>query len=219
MARDVSESIAIGHGLRASTVAVRSQVLDLLQDATSIGLARDANGHEVVARLQRASNDLGEALRWLAEAGPESRDPLEAMEPQPSGDAAVVLTLASLTVPPTAPNVDKAERWLRIMRLYGRVGATLLRLGVPDGPVATVAAPVAPSSDGGGKPASEEQVVRCAAELARACGAATVDTVHVFFAVRQVFGSALDRALYHRGTSWEQFTATLTLPVARSVQA
>jgi len=202
--------------LRAATAAVRSQVLDLLRDAANLGMARDSSAHEVVARLQRASNDLGEALRSLPESGPGAqRDQLEGMEPAPSRDAAVVLTLGSLTVPAGATGVDKAERWLRILRLYGRVGAALLRLGVPEGPVATVAEP-ATKPEESGQPRSEEKVARCAADLARSAGAATVDTVHVLFAVHEVFGAGLDRALYHRGTTWDELVESLASPSPRS---
>ena len=200
--------------LNDSIAAVRNRVLDLLRDATQLGLARHASAHEVVARLQRASNDLGEALRSLPEQGsPERHDPIDGMDPAPSRDAAVVLTIASLTVPPGAPVVDKAERWLRILRLYGRVGAALLRLGVPDGPMATVAEPAV---NGHENWHTEETVARWAAELAHSSGAATVDTVHVLFAVRKVFGSALDRALYDRGTTWDQLVAGLAFPSARA---
>jgi hypothetical protein len=200
--------------LNDSIAAVRNRVLDLLRDATQLGLARDFAAHEVVARLQRASNDLGEALRSLPEEdSPERHDPIDGMEPAPSRDAAVVLTLALLTVPRGAPAVDKAERWLRILRLHGRVGSALLRLGVPDGPVATIAEPAVNGQENWH---TEATVVRWAAELAHSSGATTVDTVHVLFAVREVFGSAFDRALYDRGTTWDQLVRGLAFPSARA---
>jgi hypothetical protein len=126
-----------------------------------------------------------------------------------------VLTLGYLTVPAGAQPVDKADRWLRILRQYGRVGGALERVGVPDSPFATVADP-----SGNGVPTdSEEMVARWSGEFARRSGSRTVDSVHVLFAVRKVFGLSLDRALYRCGAAWEQLTAELAPPaVAESAE-
>jgi hypothetical protein len=119
-----------------------------------------------------------------------------------------VITLASLSVPAATPPVEKAERWLRILRLHGRVGAALHMVGVPEGPFATVADPTGEPT-GGADADSPATVAGWAATMARTSGARTVDTVHVLFAVRKVFGTSLDRALYRQGTTWEQLLKNL----------
>lgn len=184
-----------GSRLRAALSAVRSQVLDLLREASRQGLGQDAVGSEAVLRLQRVANDLGEAVKALPDTRAGGEDLLEQLEPGPSHDAAAALTLGQLTVPLDAQPVDKAERWLRILRLYGRVGAALAAVGVPEGPLATVAEPALGTVDDREQTDSEAMVGRFAGELARRSGSPTVDTVHVLFAVRKVFGSGVERAL------------------------
>jgi hypothetical protein len=107
-------------------------------------------------------------------------------------------------VSPEAPRVDQAERWLRILRLHGRTAETLRRIGLRERPLATVAEPSRRFRGPG-----QQDVISRAAELARAAGAQTTDTVHVLFAVRAVFGSAFDRALYDGGTAWNELTDAL----------
>jgi hypothetical protein len=190
--------------LRTSVAAVRSQALDLLTEASRQGLGR--NAADAVTRLQRVANDLGEVFEALPD--PPSavlRDPLIEVQSAASRDAAAVLTLGYLTVPAGAQPVDKADRWLRILRQYGRVGGALERIGVPDTPFVAVADP----SSTGVRTNSEEMVARWSGEFARRSGFRTVDTVHVLFAVRKVFGSSLDRALYRCGAAWEQLTEEL----------
>jgi hypothetical protein len=203
-----------GSRLRASVAAVRSQALDLLREASRQGLASHRVTHEAVARLQRVANDLGEAFKAIPhEAARPVRDPLADMKPAPSRDAAAVITLAAVCVPPSAHPVEQAERWLRILRLYGRVGDALQHVGVPESPVATVAEPVSAPQDPATEMDSPAMVAEWAATLAQASGARTVDTVHVLFAARKVFGTSLDRALYRRGTRWDQLVRGLVVPV------
>ena len=68
-----------------------------------------------------------------------------------------------------------------------------------------------------GQSDSERLVVRWSGELAERSGAATLDTVHVAFAARKVFGSSLDHALYRCGTTWEQLTEALVTPIEAEV--
>jgi hypothetical protein len=209
-----TDCAVVGPRLRASVAAVRSQALDLLKEASRQGLGSHRVAHEAVARLQRVANDLGEAFKALPqEAARPVRDPLAGMEPPPSRDAAAVITLASVSVPPSAQPVEQAERWLRILRLHGRVGQALQGVGVPESPVATVAEPVPAPGDPATEMDSPAMVAEWAAKLAQGSGAPTVDTVHVLFAARKIFGTSLDRALYRRGTTWDQLVRGLTAPV------
>jgi hypothetical protein len=121
-----------------------------------------------------------------------------------SQDAAIVLALAETAIPFAASPEDEAERWVRVLRLHGQVGAALQALGVGEAPLETVA----------GEPAGVRrvderrirrqvvgEVAQAAARFARGRGAAMIGTVDVLFAVFQVYGGAFDRALYMRGTT------------------
>ena len=48
-------------------------------------------------------------------------------------DAAIVLGIASTAMPFARTPGDAAERWLRVLRLHGEVGAALQALGVSEG--------------------------------------------------------------------------------------
>jgi hypothetical protein len=204
MASPLRDPLAATTRLRNSVASVRSQAIDLLTEASRQGLGR--HSADAVTRLQRAANDLGAVFEALPDySAAPIRDPLSEVHTPASRDAAAVLTLGYLTVPADAQPVDKADRWLRILRQYGRVGEALGRLGVPESPLATVADP----SASGEQHDSEEMVARWSGEFARRAASPTVDTVHVLFAVRKVFGASLDRALYRRGTGWLEVTEEL----------
>src|SRR3954471_4861952 len=61
-----------------------------------------------------------------------------------SQDAAIVLGLAGTAMSFAHSREDEAERWLRVLRMHGRVGEALQGLGVPEAPLMTHARP-APS--------------------------------------------------------------------------
>src|SRR3954452_14253238 len=95
---------------------------------------------------------------------------------------------------------DEAERWLRALRMHGRVGEALQALGVPEGPLMTDARP-APSPTAvppGGD--SVDAICRRAVRMSIARAAERVGTLDVLFAVLATYGGAFDRALYVRGT-------------------
>ena len=60
--------------------------------------------------------------------------------PRISQDAAIVLALADTAVPFATSLEDEAERWVRVMRMHGQVGAALQALGVGEAPLETPAA-------------------------------------------------------------------------------
>jgi hypothetical protein len=129
----------------------------------------------------------------------------------PSQDAAIVLALADTAVPFAFSPEDEAERWVRVLRLHGWVGATLQSLGVGEAPLETPAQPASIRLLRK-RPLGEdivEIVSQRADEFARARGAPAVCTVDVLFALFAEYGKTFDRALYVRGTSREELIERL----------
>jgi hypothetical protein len=189
--------------LQESAESLRCSALDLLEAAADAGLPAGVRG-DVVERLQRVGNDLQVAASRLSDMRPlqgHEHAPAD-LAPPLSQDAAIVLALALTAMPFAYSEADQAERWLRILRLHGRVGAVLQAIGVPERPFETLAEPF--SGDAEGADAVVSAVSETAADFARRHGAKTVDTVHVLMAVLAVQGPAFDRALYARGTSREE---------------
>ena len=125
-----------------------------------------------------------------------------------SQDAALVLGLAGTAMPFAHSAEDESERWLRLLRLHGRVGEALQALGVGESPLMTRAdePPVA------GKPLGERavrEVLRRAREFAEARKAQCVSTADLLFAVFEIYGGLFDRALYSRGASREELVERL----------
>lgn len=136
-----------------------------------------------------------------------------------SQDAAIVLALAETAVPFAHSPEDEAERWVRVLRLHGWVGAALQSLGVGEAPLETTAQPVSILRR---RPLGEDIVdaVTCEAhELARARGASAVCTVDVLFALFSVYGKTFDRALYVRGTSRDELIERLPADVESGISS
>jgi hypothetical protein len=190
--------------LYAAVRSLRTGMLDLLSEASSHS---DASGAlaPAMARLQSAANELG-AVERLLKPDPAPNGP------PPSGDAAAVLALAATTVPLSCSAVDEAERWVRVLRAHGRVGAALHALGVPALQLLTMADAEAGGSARPGRPV--EAVSGLALEFARLHGSRTLDTVHVLFAVLAVHGGRFDRALYAHGTTRQKLLDRLATGVS-----
>jgi hypothetical protein len=126
-----------------------------------------------------------------------------------SQDAAIVLGLAGTAMSFAHSREDEAERWLRVLRMHGRVGETLQALGVPEAPLMTQARPapspaaVPPVGD------SVDAICRRAVRMSNARAADRVGTLDLLFAVLATYGQAFDRALYIRGTSREELLERL----------
>jgi glutathione S-transferase len=136
-----------------------------------------------------------------------------------SEDAAIVLALADTAVPFASSPEDEAERWVRVLRLHGWVGAALQSLGVGEAPLETVAQ-AASVRLLRRRPLGEDVVqmvtVR-AREFALGRNAGAVCTVDVLFALFAVYGKTLDRALYVRGTSREELIERLPAQVESGI--
>jgi hypothetical protein len=136
-----------------------------------------------------------------------------------SQDAAIVLGLAGTAMSFAHSREDEAERWLRVLRMHGRVGEALQALGVPEAPLMTYARPApspAESAPAGGDPV--DAICRRAVQMATARAADRVATVDLLFAVLATYGQSFDRALYIRGTSRDELLERLVsadLVVAR----
>ena len=204
--------------MHAAVASLRVQALELLEVAVHGGLSAEPLSLDLVSRLQRVTSDLHEILTTLEPPPDAGAGLLDAMTPQPSRDAAAVLGLASAVMSLSRSSADEAERWLRVLRLHGRVAAALRELGVPEAPLGTVADE--PDAFGGSTAAGMAAVATVAAEasgLARRTGSPTVDTIHLLFALRARYGGSFDRALYRRGVSWDGLLERL--PDAVSVDA
>jgi hypothetical protein len=130
-----------------------------------------------------------------------------------SQDAAIVLALADTAIPFAVSPEDEAERWVRLLRLHGQVGAALQGLGVGEAPLSTMAVPhavrVLRARPLGQDPVAD--VSQAARRLATKRGARAAATIDVLFAVIGVYGKTFDRALYIRGTSVEELLTRLAV--------
>jgi hypothetical protein len=126
-----------------------------------------------------------------------------------SQDAAIVLGLAGTAMPFAHSREDEAERWLRVLRMNGRVGEALQALGVPEGPLMTYARPVPPAAPPTADGDPVDAICRRAVRMASARAADRVATVDVLFAVMATYGQSFDRALYIRGTSRDELLERL----------
>jgi hypothetical protein len=128
----------------------------------------------------------------------------------------MVLGIASTAMPFARTAEAQAERWLRILREHGEVGAALQALGVSDAPRGgTVGVDPEGEHDGGagergtGGENAVERVTECAAQIARGRAAADVSTVDVLIALVQVYGEVFDRVLRAHGVDRETVFALL----------
>jgi glutathione S-transferase len=136
-----------------------------------------------------------------------------------SEDAAIVLALADTAVPFATSPEDEAERWVRVLRMHGWVGAALQSLGVGEAPLETSAQPASVRLLRR-RPLGEDvvqMVTQRADEFARARAAGAVCTVDVLFALFAVYGKTFDRALYVRGTSREELIERLPADVESGI--
>jgi hypothetical protein len=125
-----------------------------------------------------------------------------------SQDAALVAALAGTAMAFAHSSEDQVERWLRALRLHGHVGSALQALGVGEAPLMTRAEPSSPRPT---VPSGDvaQTVVERAGELACHRDAPCVGTVDLLFALFEVYGGLMNRALYLRGTSREELMEQL----------
>jgi sugar phosphate isomerase/epimerase len=118
-----------------------------------------------------------------------------------SEDAALVATLAGTAMPFSHCAEDEAERWLRALRLHGKVGQVLQALGVGEAPLEIGADEICDQPETSpplGEPALE-QAVREAERHAEEHGGDQVVTADLLLALFDVYGEPMDHALAVRG--------------------
>jgi len=127
-------------------------------------------------------------------------------QPTPDIDTVMVLGMASTALPFARSPEDEAERWLRILRMYGQAGITLQALGVSEAPLEASGA--TGELDGGGAAGVRRDVVRTVTEqairVAGHRGAPMVGAGDVLVAVMYVYGADFDRVLRVHGTDRDE---------------
>jgi len=125
--------------------------------------------------------------------------------PAPDLDTAMVLGMASTALPFADSAEAEAERWLRILRMYGEAGSVLQSLGVSEAPLE---AGEGSSERDAGPDAPHNDVIRAVTEravrVAAQRGAQTVGAGDVLVAVMAVYGADFDRVLRVHGTDREE---------------
>lgn len=127
-------------------------------------------------------------------------------------DTAMALGMASTAIPFARSREAQAERWLRVLRMYGPAGAALQALGVSEAPLEGH-----PDETGPGLRAEEDVVasVSAAAEaVASRRGARELDTSDVLIAVMDFYGEDFDHVLRAHGTDREEVLERLSLKAA-----
>lgn len=128
-----------------------------------------------------------------------------------SQDAALVAALAGTAMSFSHSAEDQAERWLRALRLHGKVGSAMQGLGVGEAPLVT-GAETADDRPGESPPLGEgavDLVVKRAREHAGERPDPLVGTPDLLFALLEVYGGLMDRALKARGASREELVQRL----------
>jgi hypothetical protein len=124
-------------------------------------------------------------------------------------DAAMVLGIAATAIPFARTPEDEAERWLRLLRLHGEVGAVLQAIGVSEVSVREHAEHVdrtqspLPAADAENRDVIA-RVGERASRIAHARGVSGVGTPDLLMAVLEVYGAIFERALRAHGTDVEE---------------
>ncbi len=124
-------------------------------------------------------------------------------------DTAIVLGIATTAMPFARTREDEAERWLRVLRIHGEVGAALQALGVAEGPLHPHEVSDLTSADPSDHDALRlvtEQAAHIAAEREARHGIATTD---LLLAVMHVYGADFDRVLEAHGTNRDELIERL----------
>ncbi len=138
-------------------------------------------------------------------------------------DAQMVLGIAATAIPFARTPEEQAERWLRVLRLHGEVGATLQALGVSEDSMRMHADRSAPGARAGETDLAAGDVMAMvtdkAAGIAHERGAPGLSTTDVLKAVMQVYGAVFERALRAHGTDAEEVLARLAAEAPRQEAA
>ncbi len=126
-------------------------------------------------------------------------------------DAAIALGIAATAMPFARTPEAQVERWLRVLRLHGKVGIALQALGVSEQPLS------GGEEHAGGKPTAPgdrdavARVTEYAVEVADRRRARALATTDILVAVMHVYGEDFDRVLRVHGTDREEVLERLGL--------
>jgi hypothetical protein len=133
-------------------------------------------------------------------------------------DAAMTLAIASTAMPFARTPEAEVERWLRVLRMNGRVGIALQALGVSEAPL--------PGGESSGRGAGGARAVAAddrdtvarvtehAVRIAGERGASALATTDLLMAVMHVYGEDFDRVLRAHGTDRQEVLERLDLAAA-----
>ncbi len=127
-------------------------------------------------------------------------------------DAAMALGIASTAMPFARTPEGEAERWLRVLRMYGESGIALQALGVSEGPLrasheAVDVEALASVEDRD----AVAQVAERALDIAALRGAGGVGTRDLLVAVMDIYDEHFDRVLRAHGTDRSEVLARLAV--------
>jgi hypothetical protein len=135
-------------------------------------------------------------------------------------DAEMVLGIAATAIPFARTSEAEAERWLRVLRLHGEVGAALQALGVSEVPLA---APGEGSDRERTHAAADDRdavahVTEHAARIASQRRAPGIATTDVLMAVMHVYGGDFDQVLWSHGTDRDEVLERLGARIPESAE-
>ena len=137
--------------------------------------------------------------------------------PAPDLDTAMVLGMASTALPFADTPEAEAERWLRILRMYGDAGSVLQSLGVSEAPLE---AGDDSAATGHNADSPHEDVIRTVTESAVRVAAhrssQTIGAGDVLVAVMEVYGADFDRVLRVHGTDRDEVLERLGIEPDRT---
>jgi hypothetical protein len=129
-------------------------------------------------------------------------------------DAAMVLGIAATAMPFARTPEAEAERWLRVLRLYGEAGTALQALGVSEGSLNAHDEDTDRERAAHAGSADDRDVVAQVTEdsvhIASRRGATGVTTTDVLMAVMHIYGADFDRVLHTHGTDREELLEQLS---------
>jgi anti-sigma B factor antagonist len=156
------------------------------------------------------------SLRGAAEGDPGSRH-LPVAPLGFTGDAAVVLGIASTAMSFADSRQDQIERWLRTLRRHGEAGIALASLGFTDDPAQYEATPDGPDPQRRVDRADGDEVAEVtkrAHRIAAARGTSKTRTADLLAAVIDYYGRDCERALTLHGVQSDELLALLEVDIA-----
>lgn len=135
-------------------------------------------------------------------------------------DAAIVLGIAATAIPFARTPQAQAERWLRVLRQHGEVGAALQALGVSEVSLPSAPAGVEPGPPGARRVAQGDvvaDVTEHAVRIAGARDAVGVSTTDLLVAVMQVYEADFEHVLRAHGADPDELLELLGVRIPESV--